>query len=543
MQEGPHHKREVCMLRGMKWRVALIAAVIVVAVFYSAPTLFELPGWWTDNFPGEKISLGLDLQGGVHLLLEVEGEKAVANSLERLAGDLKDILFEESIPFERVEREGQQLTVEILDRAAKERLNTILETQIPILEKVRVGEAEEGVTVVLAYDEGEAAAIRRLAIDQVLETIRNRIDQFGVSEPSIQKQGEDRILVQLPGVKDPKRAIELIGKTALLEFKLVNDEANLDDALKGTIPPGNEILYQRHEDRETGEVTKRPFLIKRRTLLTGEYLTNAIVRIDNQFNEAYVAIDFNPRGAKIFERVTKANVKKRLAIILDDNVYSAPVIQEKIAGGSARITGRFTMEEARDLAIVLRAGSLPAPVRILENRTVGPSLGQDSIDQGIKSIIVGGICVALFIIVYYHLAGLVANLALILNIFIILAALAGFGATLTLPGMAGVLLTIGMAIDANVLIFERTREELRAGKTPRAAIEGGYAKALLTILDANVTTLIAAVFLFQFGTGPIKGFAVTLSIGILASLFTSIIVTRTVFDYFLQRRRVRKLSI
>jgi preprotein translocase subunit SecD len=352
------------MLQGMKWRMALIAIVIVVAVFYSAPTFFKLPSWWTDNFPDEKISLGLDLQGGVHLLLGVEAEKAVANSLERLAGDLKDILFEESIPFERVEGQGQQLTVEILDRAAKERLNTILETQIPILEKVGVSEAEESVTVVLAYDEGEAAAIRRLAIDQVLETIRNRIDQFGVSEPSIQKQGEDRILVQLPGVKDPKRAIELIGKTALLEFKLVNDEANLDDALKGTIPLGNEILQQRHENRETGEVTKRPFLIKRRTLLTGEYLTNAVVRIDNQFNEPYVAIDFNPRGAKIFERVTKANVKKRLAIILDDNVYSAPVIQEKIAGGSARITGRFTMEEARDLAIVLRAGSLPAPVRI-----------------------------------------------------------------------------------------------------------------------------------------------------------------------------------
>jgi preprotein translocase subunit SecD len=532
------------MSGGLKWRMALIATVVVVGLLYSAPTFFALPGWWTDNFPDEKISLGLDLQGGVHLLLEVESEKAVANSLERLAGDLKDVLFSESIPFQRVEvDEEDRLVVEILDGAAKERLDRILDTQLQVLEKVKVSEAEEGVVVMLAYEGREADAIRRLAIDQALETIRNRIDQFGVSEPSIQRQGEEQILVQLPGVKDPKRAIDLIGKTALLEFKLVNDEYNLDDALEGNIPPGNEVLYQRHENRETGEVTKRPFLVRRRTLLTGQYLTNAVVRIDNQFNEPYVAIDFNPRGGKIFERVTKANVKKRLAIILDDNVYSAPVIQEKISGGSARITGRFTMEEARDLSIVLRAGSLPAPVKILENRTVGPSLGQDSINQGIRSIIVGAVCVTLFIILYYHLAGLVADFALTLNILIIVAALAGFGATLTLPGMAGVLLTIGMAIDANVLIFERTREELRSGKTPRAAIDGGYSKALLTILDANITTLIAAVFLFQFGTGPIKGFAVTLSIGIIASLFTSIVVTRTVFNFFLQRRRVRKLSI
>jgi preprotein translocase subunit SecD len=254
-------------------------------------------------------------------------------------------------------------------------------------------------------------------------------------------------------------------------------------------------------------------------------------------------MEFDTQGGKIFERVTKNNIKKRLAIILDNNVYSAPVIQDRIAGGQAQITGRFSMEEARDLAIVLRAGSLPAPVVILEKRQVGPSLGKDSINQGIKSTIIGSIIVMLFILFYYKLSGFAADLALALNILLILGALAAFGATLTLPGIAGMVLTVGMAIDANVLIFERTREELLLGKTPRAAIDSGYSKATVTILDSNLTTLIAAIFLFQFGTGPIKGFAVTLSIGIIASLFTAIIVTRFIFDYFLATRRIQKLSI
>ena len=277
-------------------------------------------------------------------------------------------------------------------------------------------------------------------------------------------------------------------------------------------------------------------------MLTGEHLINARVNFD-QFNMPYVGIAFDSSGAKRFERVTGENIKKRMAIILDNNVYSAPVIQDKISGGRAQITGNFTMDEARDLAIVLRAGSLPAPVRILEQRTVGPSLGQDSINQGVKSILIGGAVVVVFMMIYYLLSGAIANTALCLNILIILSALAAFKATLTLPGIAGILLTIGMAVDANVLIFERTREELRTGKTPRAAIEGGYAKALVTILDANITTLIAALFLFQFGTGPIKGFAVTLTIGLTASLFTSIVCTRVIFDYFLSKRRVKKLSI
>jgi preprotein translocase subunit SecD len=288
---------------------------------------------------------------------------------------------------------------------------------------------------------------------------------------------------------------------------------------------------------------KTPFLLKKRAVLTGEYLTNARVMIDSRYNEPYVSLSFDSQGARLFEQITGENIQKRLAIVLDDNVNSAPVIQDKISGGHAQITGRFTMDEARDLAIVLRAGALPAPVKIIEERTVGPSLGKDSIDKGIKSMIIGGIAVILFMAIYYNLSGLIANFALLLNIIFIAAGLAFFGATLTLPGMAGIILTIGMAVDANVLVFERIREELRLGTTARAAVDSGYSKALVTILDANITTLIAALVLFQFGTGPVKGFAVTLSLGIIASLFTALFITKVIFDYLLTVRRMKKISI
>ena len=326
-----------------------------------------------------------------------------------------------------------------------------------------------------------------------------------------------------------------------MEFKLVDEENSLEEALKGNIPAGDEILYQ---DKNTGgPQDKVPYLLKKRAVLTGEYLTDARVQIDSQYNEPYVSISFDSRGARIFEQVTGANIKKRLAIVLDNVVNSAPVIQDKISGGRAQITGRFTMDEARDLAIVLRAGALPAPVKIIEERTVGPSLGKDSINSGLKSMLIGGLLVILFMAVYYKFSGIIADLALILNIIYIAAGLAVFGATLTLPGMAGVILIIGMAVDANVLIFERIREELRLGKTLRAAIEGGYGKALVTILDANITTLIAALVLFQFGTGPVRGFAVVLSIGIVASLFTALVISRLIFDYLVIIRGMKRASI
>jgi len=378
-------------------------------------------------------------------------------------------------------------------------------------------------------------------MERALEIIRNRVDQFGVSEPLIAHQGDRWIVVELPGVKDPERAIELIGKTALLEFKLVDDKMRTGDILDSEgkvdpqkIPAGYEVLPGKGETL---------FLVKKEPEITGAALTNARVRIGGQYNMPYVAIDFNKDGAGKFARITEVNIERNLAIVLDGQVQSAPVIKSRIPDGHAVIEGNFTMEEAKNLAIVLRAGALPAPVNIIENRTVGPTLGRDSVRAGVLAAGIGLICVIFFMVFYYSLSGLVADLALILNLIILLGMMAYFRATLTLPGIAGIILTIGMSVDANVLIFERIREELRGGKTVRVAIDLGYQKAFTTILDSNITTLIAAAFLFQFGTGPVKGFAVTLSLGILISMFTAIVVTHMVFDMVLAGRKVEKLSI
>jgi preprotein translocase subunit SecD len=311
----------------------------------------------------------------------------------------------------------------------------------------------------------------------------------------------------------------------------------------GKLPEGDEILFGRELNKETGVETKRVYLMKKDSLMTGEFLTEARVNIDQRYNEPYVSISFNATGAKLFEQVTANNVKKRLAIILDDNVYSAPVIQEKIPGGSAQISGSFAMQEAKDLAIVLRSGSLPAPLKMLQNVTVGPSLGADSIDAGINAGIIASILVIIFMIAYYKMSGVIADFALVLNIVFLIGVLSAFNATLTLPGIAGIILAIGMAVDSNVLMFERIREELRLGKTPRASIDSGYDKAFWTIFDSHVTTLITAIVLFQFGTGPIKGFAVTLGWGVFINLFTALIGTKTVFDLISSKGEMKKLSI
>ncbi len=537
-----------CILRGtpmsrnLKWKFLLILFVTAVALIYLAPSVVgEMTGLLGKILPRDKIHLGLDLQGGMHLVLEVEAQKAVESYVERMKGDLKEDLKKKRIYAPRIERiNGDQISLEILGE--KERFDEYITSNYPILKEISAQDQGKYQKVVLGIVEKQADYLRRYAVEQALETIRNRVDQFGVSEPDISPQGSDRILIQLPGIKDPHRAMRLIGRTALLEFKLLDEEHSLQEALKGKLPEGDIILYQKREEPQTGRVTRVPFLLREKTLMTGEVLKDAQVRFD-EFNQPYVALEFDPRGAKMFDRITAKNVKKRLAIILDDNVYSAPVIQERISGGRAQITGRFTENEARDLAIVLRAGALPAPVKILENRSVGPSLGRDLIDKGLKSIIIGGILVVFFMVIYYKMSGAIADFALILNLILIMGALAGLRATLTLPGIAGIILTIGMAVDANVLIFERIREELRLGKTPRAAIDGGYSKALLTIMDANITTLIAAVVLFQFGTGPVKGFAVTLSIGIVASLFTALFVSRVVFEILLTKGVLRQVSI
>lgn len=532
-------------MKNLKWRALVVGLVLLAGIVYLIPTLSaSLPSWWSAFLPKDKIRLGLDLQGGMHLVLEVEVGKAVESTAERLVEDIKETLRKERVPFVKVERTNRwDVQVELADAAAQGDLSKIVEKEYPVLKWGGMQNIPEGLLVTFVMQDAEVQRIEKMAAAQALETIRNRVDQFGVSEPDIRPQGEDRILVQLPGVKDPQRAIALIGKTALLEFKLVAEEVSGQEVKDGKVPPGVKVYPMRHFDRNTGQTTETKIPLKDRTVLTGEYITNAEVRIDTQYNTAYVSLDFDAQGARIFERITGENVKKRLAIVLDGTVYSAPVIQDRIGGGKASITGSFTMEEARDLAIVLRAGALPAPVKILEQRTVGPSLGRDSIQSGIFASILGGIVTVIFMIVYYRYSGLIADFALLLNIPLILACLAAFGGTLTLPGIAGIILSVGMSVDANVLIFERIREELRLGKTPRAAVEAGYSRATLTILDSNITTLIAAVVLFQFGTGPVRGFAVTLTIGIITSLFTAIAVTRVIFDYLLMQKQVRTISI
>ncbi len=523
-------------MKPFTFKTLLITGVIIAAIVCLLPTFFN-------SWPHKKINLGLDLQGGMHLLLEVQNIKAVEAEIERTIQEIKKELRKQEIKHGGISRlKDNSILVKLQNGENKSKFETVLSKDFENL-IIKRPETNAGIiTFHLALPEKEIDTLKKMATAQALETIRNRIDEFGVSEPDIRIQGDNRILIQLPGIKDPKRAKDLIGKTAQLTFQLVDDDADVDAAINGTPPIGDEILYQNKYNQGSGTPVKIPFLIKKRVLLDGSLLTNARVEFD-QFQQPQVGIEFNRKGARIFDRITGENIHKRLAIVLDESVYSAPTIQDRIAGGKAVITGSFTLNEAKDLAIALRAGSLPAPVEIIEERTVGPTLGADSVRMGLMSMLIGGLLVILFMAVYYKGAGIIADLALIVNIILIGGGLAALQATLTLPGIAGIILTIGMAVDANVIIFERIREELRSGRTVLASIHAGFDRATLTILDANVTTLIAALVLYQFGTGPIKGFAVTLCLGIIASLFTALILSKNIFDFILRNRQSSKLSI
>lgn len=412
----------------------------------------------------------------------------------------------------------------------------------PLNKRINLGlDLKGGMHLLLKVDASHLSGLAKEdAADRALEVIRNRVDQFGVRETSIQRQGEDEIVVQLPGVTDRQRAIDIIGKTALLEFKLVcSDSEKLAAALSSKVEDGYELKYTQ-EDND-------PLLLEKQAVIVGDALTNAFVRFDqSSLNEPVVALQFNAEGAKKFSEVTANNIGKRLAIVLDGKVQSAPRIKEAIPSGEAVITGRFSVEQAQDLALVLRVGALPAPMYIEEERTVGPSLGQDSIAKGIKASIIGSVLVFIFMAVYYLLAGVISVIALLINLLIILGGLGmlpvlfpGVSATLTLPGIAGIILSLGMSVDANVLINERIREELGFGKNLRIAIANGYSKAFSAIFDSNFTTLIAAFLLFQFGTGPIRGFAVTLTIGLITSMFSAIVVTRTIFEALLHFKVIK----
>jgi SecD/SecF fusion protein len=556
------------MNRTLKWKIAVLVFMLLIAGVILTPTFYKgAPKWISKYIAPDGLNLGLDLQGGMHLVLKVDLEKAIENTLDLAASDLKEGLAEKKITAVRTNSGDPHKVILTLPNTGV--LDTVKELVTDDFPNLQINiQAEEGSfpRIFLSLTGEEVDFIRKNAVTQSLEIIRNRIDQFGVAEPVIIRQGTDEIVIQLPGVKNPERALSLIGQTAQLEFKLLDEESGIDPwqlisqaqssgkwqmgesrkklnlALQNQLPEGTEIYFERNIDPQTGAESKVPLLIKSQVMMTGEMVKNAQVRVGGTFNEPYVGLDLTGRGGRIFAQVTEKNVGKRFAIILDEVVRSAPVIREKILGGSAQISGNFTYEEATDLAIVLRVGALPAPVEIIQNLTVGASLGKDSIDKGLMSGLLGTVLVLTFMMIYYRLSGVIANLGLIINIFLLFAGLAALGATLTLPGIAGIILSVGMAVDANVLIFERMREEFAIGKSVKSGVEGGYDKAFWTIVDSQVTTLITALALFLFGTGPIKGFAVTLSLGIIFNLISTLFATRLVYDVLHTKRLLKPLS-
>jgi preprotein translocase subunit SecD len=533
------------MSLSLRWRLSIALAVMLIGVWYVLPSIEAVrDSAFYKLLPGNQVSLGLDLKGGIHLTLGVEVDKALANSLAQAGQELKATAQDKDMPVIHQNLiEGRKLEFVLAQPEKRQEFEELLQKQYSVLKVEKTEVVEDGrIKYTVAFDQVHRKNLAELTVDQAVKTIRNRIDQFGVAEPDIRKIG-DRIQVQLPGLKDPDRAMQIIAKTAHLEFKIVDDETDLSKLAKGVVPPGREWVNMRVAGPNGTNVDK-PVLVKSEAVMTGELISDARASVDSQNNQSYVGLTFTPRGARIFERVTGDNVKKRMAIILDGTAYSAPVIQEKISGGRASITGHFSTNDARDLAVVLRAGALPAPVTVMEQRTVGPSLGQESIEKGVMSALIAGAAIAVFMVVYYGFSGLVADMALVLNLVLIVAGLAAFGATLTMPGIAGIILTIGMSVDANVIVFERIREELRRGLPSKASITEGYHRATLTIMDANVTTVIAAMVLYEFGTGPIRGFAVTLILGIIASMFTAIFVSHAVMElWMLGKPSEAKLSI
>jgi len=515
------------------YRLVLALVLAAASLVMLTPTFVQpVPDWWPWAQP---IRLGLDLKGGTHLLYGVDADAAVDATLDRLVSDVERVLRDGQVGAANVERQGKTLTLKLANADKRTQAADLVRGQLST-NLVEQPSPDAGALLVYGLTPGENQRIRDSAREQALQIIRNRIDEFGVAEPVVQAQGSNEIVVQLPGIQDPQRAKSLIGRTALLEFKMVGQGVEA-----GTVDkpgPGIQVLYGRGQ----GGV-REPYLVQRRTLMTGDVVTDARLYMGSIAEGTAVDFTLDARGTKQFGDITRANVGRNLAIVLDGNVSSAPTIREPITGGRGQITGRFTFEEAQDLANVLRNGALPAPLRLLEERTVGPSLGQDSIRRGLTSIAIATVVTILFMAVYYRGGGLIADLALVFNVLFLIGTFAAFGFTLSLPGLAGIALTIGMAVDANVLILERIREELRAGKSPRAAIDAGYERAWAAILDSNVTAFISGVILFQFGSGPIRGFAVTLCLGILTSLLTAVWGTRMIYDLMTTGRRVTTVSV
>ncbi|MEE8501053.1 MAG: protein translocase subunit SecD [Kiloniellales bacterium] len=516
-----------------RWQIVLVLAVLAIGMVFAAPNLLKretaeaLPGW----VPSQQVNLGLDLQGGSYLLLEVDLEFVIREQLENLVDSMRIALRKARIGYANLGVERHAAIFRVRDADSIERVRQIVRDQaVDLLIEV----SDEGAFRV-SFTPQALDQRRRNVVEQSIEIVRRRIDETGTREPSIQRQGDRRILVQLPGVRDPERIKKLLGKTAKLSFRFIDESA----VPGGRIPAGTEVLPS---DELDAADNPRRYVVKKRVMVGGENLTNAASTTDQNGRPA-VSFTFDTVGAKRFGDATRENVGRLFAIVLDNKVISAPVIREPILGGRGQITGSFTFQETQDLALLLRAGALPAPLTILEERSVGPGLGADSIAAGKIASVLGMVFVIVFMAATYGLFGLMANVALIVNLIMILAALSGLQATLTLPGIAGIVLTIGMAVDANVLIFERIREEVRGGRGPVTAIDAGYRRALTTIIDSNLTTLIAALMLLTFGTGPVRGFAVTLSLGLITSMFTALMLTRLLMVTWLRRKRPQALAI
>ena len=519
------------MLQFESWKKLLVLFVVALGIVYALPNLLPSGGESDSGLlPGQKINLGLDLQGGSHLLMLVDMEVVETERLNSLGETIRQEFRTEKIRFSDLKVENRSVSVSVRkadDVGAAEQIFDELGRGL-----ITTNDSQ---SYQISFDEAGLIELRNQTVEQSMEIIRRRIDPDGTKEPIIQRQGKDRVLVQLPGVDDPETIKRLLGRTAKLTFQLVDTSLTGAEAItRGRVPPGSVLLPGDGENSQS-------YVVEKRVMVSGEMLDGATASFD-QNNRPSVSFTLNATGAKKFGRVTGSNIGRPFAIVLDGKVVSAPTIQSQIFG-SGQITGQFSVAETNELALILRAGALPAPLIVLEERSIGPGLGADSVVAGKIAAAVGLVLVIIYMLLSYGLFGALADVALMVNIILILAALSALQATLTLPGIAGIVLTMGMAVDANVLVFERIREELRRGRSVMAAIDGGYQRAISTIVDSNLTTLFAALFLYLFGSGPIKGFAVTLAIGILTSLFTAVMVTRLLIVIWLERKRPRTLEL
>jgi preprotein translocase subunit SecD len=526
------------MLYFANWKILVICAVCALGVIFSLPNLFTPAqlAFLPKAIPHRQVALGLDLRGGSYLLLEVDVAAAQHDQLNTIVDSVRNALRDGKIGYTGLNVEGDAIVVTIRDTGQIDDAKQML-TKIDRDLTVEIGSDGAGT---MRFSTVATEARRRQAIDQSIEIIRRRVDASGTKEPTIQRQGQNRILVELPGVDNPEHVKALIGRTAALAFQLVDTSVTVEDARRGRLPPGDEILAA--EDERGSRGGPSAYVVKKRVMVGGDTLTDAQVTFQNG-TEPVVSFKFDAAGARRFGDATKENVGKPFAIVLDKKVISAPVIREAITGGSGVISGSFTVQSAGDLALLLRAGALPAPITVLEERSVGAQLGADSIHAGAVASIVGVVLVIIFMVLFYGLFGIFADIALMFNLALMLGGLSLLGATLTLPGIAGIALTMGMAVDANVLIYERIREELRGGRSMLSSLEAGFTRAFGTILDSHVTTLVAGILLYWLGSGPVKGFAVTLSIGVLTSLFSAILVTRLQIVTWVRRAKPKLIPL